>query len=554
MEQKMKANVDQLVEVVNQSPELLAQRRRNVVQFLRQRLLAGPGGSILFHLIMLAIIMNMAVGRTISKAPTIEVTLVPETVQPPPKKPEQALQEIKKIEVPERPPDVETPPDIAEQGLGDPNLTGPTILGDPLTGDPNSQGSGGGEGTDAGIGSGLGTDQGFEISVVRSPLVIKGLYASRTAGGRLSALKQYGGGGGTGSGSLTELAVLRALRWLKKYQETDGSWNTASGGGPAAGGPAAPAMTGLALLTFLAHAETPSSEEFGGTVERGIKWLVAAQKQDGRFEGSDGNEYSLPIASYALCEAYSMTRIPMIKDAAMKSTEILIKGQNATGNLWNYRSVGGSDRNDLSYSGWCIQALKAAKMAELTNPGLNDSIKRAIEGLKQNYKPSGDYGGYSYTTGGGPGQLTTVGVLCMQLLGCGADKTTQSALRYLDQMTCDWQNPWGANPIYYWYYGTQAKFQAGGATWKTWNGLFATAYVKNQTVVPQAIEDVKGNKVDIGYWISPGNGEHCKSYVYNTSLCALCLTVYYRYLPSYKVPEEIAQEAVPSDEMKIDIK
>ena len=64
--------------------------------------------------------------------------------------------------------------------------------------------------------------------------------------------------------------MLLALRWLKKNQEADGSWHINSGGGSNASGPAKPAMTGLALLTYLAHGETPASEEFGQTVERAI--------------------------------------------------------------------------------------------------------------------------------------------------------------------------------------------------------------------------------------------------------------------------------------------
>ena len=63
-----------------------------------------------------------------------------------------------------------------------------------------------------------------------------------------------------------ETAVLLALRWLKKNQESDGSW-----------GKTKPAMTSLALLTYLAHAETPDSAEFGFTVEQAMRWLLENQ-------------------------------------------------------------------------------------------------------------------------------------------------------------------------------------------------------------------------------------------------------------------------------------
>ena len=88
------------------------------------------------------------------------------------------------------------------------------------------------------------------VAMIKSPVIMRGSYGSRSPGARGSALA------GNGGGSATEAAVLRALRWLAKNQESEGSWPKVK-----------PAMTGIALLTFLAHGETPSSEEFGFTVE-----------------------------------------------------------------------------------------------------------------------------------------------------------------------------------------------------------------------------------------------------------------------------------------------
>lgn len=55
-----------------------------------------------------------------------------------------------------------------------------------------------------------------------------------------------------------EEAVVKSLRWLKKQQNKDGSWGGAPHNYKCA-------MTGLALLSYLAHCETPLSEEFGKT-------------------------------------------------------------------------------------------------------------------------------------------------------------------------------------------------------------------------------------------------------------------------------------------------
>ena len=326
------------------------------------------------------------------------------------------------------------------------------------------------------------------VAVVKSPVILKGILGNRSPGSRGSALAEYGGG----MGGVTEAAVLRALRWLKKEQRPDGSWVSPP-----------VAMTGLALLCYLAHGETPASEEFGPTVEKAIKYLLSTQQPNGRFPGN----YDIPIATYAICEAYGLTQVPMLGEAAEKAVDVIIKGQHASGG-WNY-NCGPEDRDDTSYMGWCAQAIKAAHMANVPHPELKQAMKKAIQGFKKNAHPAGGFG----YTGPGQGGLTTVGTLCMQLLGAAKEAECRRALIYLEQMTCDWKSPWGARPIYYWYYGTQAKFHEGGETWKKWNNQFALQIVNNQIVLKGAGIDGK----DIGYWEAPTDEEQSLGLVYSTT-------------------------------------
>ena len=76
-----------------------------------------------------------------------------------------------------------------------------------------------------------------------SPLTLNGMYKGRSAEGRAENSGKYG------QNPVTEAAIMRALEWLRINQKPDGSWESAKPVG----------ITGLGLLTFLAHGELPSS-------------------------------------------------------------------------------------------------------------------------------------------------------------------------------------------------------------------------------------------------------------------------------------------------------
>lgn len=389
------------------------------------------------------------------------------------------------------------------------------------------------------------------VAQIDSPIVFKGIIGSRNPGQRGAALGRWGVGGG-------DAIVMRALRWLKTQQNKDGSWGE--------GGNAWTSMTSLALLTYLAHGETPNdSPEFGETVSKALQFLIDTQnKQTGLFKNKDGNNYSHPIAVYALSEAFSMTRNPMVKETAEAALAPLIKGQYKNG-AWAYNMKGPEvNQNypvgDTSYAGWCAQAIKAAHTAELEVPGLEECYNKAKHGFDDLYHQEGGFG-YNQP---GRGGLSAVGTLCMQLLGEYADPKVLKTMDYMKDCTYSFENweqqPWkgGGSPVYYWYYLTQAKFQTGGETFKSWNAKFYPELSKRQTVIEKeksGYVDPQGYPRDIGYWDSPSNAEHgpggkkfkCVRWkggkqidgettlggrIQDTCLSALQLMVYYRFLPA----------------------
>ena len=398
------------------------------------------------------------------------------------------------------------------------------------------------------------------VSLVKSPVILKNIYGStRNTGSRGAQLSRYGGD------AQTEAAVLRALRWLKKKQRADGSW----GGNSIA-------MTSLSILTFLAHGEKPGEKEFGDTVQKALEYLISKQRSDGKFIGMDSHEYALPIAAYALSEAYGMTMNPNVKEAARKALVPIIKGQHPTGG-WTYNvdpkpEANGKYRDDTSYMGWCAQALKAAKLSKIDVEGLEKASKLAIKGFKSNGHNDGGFGycGPSHNNG-----LSSVGALSMMLLGAYNDSAVRKTM---SNVMSKWSpffvskseaNPtslyksrgWsdynlGSCPQYYFYYATQCMFHEGGKNWTRWNKVMKPAYIKSQIIEKAAIEDANGKLRDIGHWENSDN--HSDRPVMDTCLTALQLMVYYRYLPTTSksaVAEEVVQEASSSDtdDVKVEI-
>ena len=431
------------------------------------------------------------------------------------------------------------------------------------------------------------TPQAFDaVMTVKSPVILKNIYGStRNTGTRGAQLAKFGGD------KMTEEAVLRALRWLKKKQQADGSWPAQK-----------VAMTGLAVLTFLAHGEKPGeSPEFGATVQKALEFLIKSQKADGRFNGVDGNEYAHPIATYALCEAYGMTINPNVKAAAEKALVPIIKGQHPTGG-WTYKmnpnvndskdhGEVGKYRDDTSYMGWCAQALKAAKLAKIHADGLEKATKLAVKGFKKNANPNGGFGYTSPGTGG----LTSVGTLCMQLLGAANEPEVKKSLDIIDtwkptfssyqlledeikkvakadikegqtalsvaktrvasRVSPDEKMFYNSSAQYYFYYATQCKFHEGGKHWENWNKTMKPLYVKAQQVERNAIKDDKGVDRDIGWWENAD--AHTDRPVMDTCLAALQLMVYYRYLPTtskeaVQVEDEIVATSSDTDDIKVD--
>ena len=475
----------------------------------------GPVGSVIFHVAVVSMLIIFAAAPPAEPPPEVEVTVMETKAE--------VLEEVMKTEIEK----VEPPPVQDNVTVDQPNVANSTI-----DVPSDAPGSGAGNQDGAGIGSGDASQPaGFEVAMAKSPLVMRGLYAGRTAGGRKGALSAFGGS------RRGEDAVIRALRWFKANQDPDGSWAKADKTAPLA-------MSGLALLAFLAHGETPSSPEFGQTVEKAMKYVVSKQTAQGMF-GAAGYEHA--ICTYAISEGFGLTKIMALKEAMDKGINIIIEGQQLDGG-YNYGYQMGP-RWDLSVSGWQYQALKAARMAGCSNPKLEDAIKKSMDFLTD-IAYDAKAGGFGYSaegrlSGGSKPSMTAAGALCLQLLGKPNAPQVRTALKFIEDMPCVWLGegekgkPAAKQPVYTWYYATQAKFQKGGKDWDSWNPRFTKALVQNQIV-----------EGPLGHWEGSDLGTPPGA-VYTTAFCCLMLEVYYRYLPTFKHVE--GDKPAPSDKKSDDV-
>lgn len=377
----------------------------------------------------------------------------------------------------------------------------------------------------------------LDIKASDAPLQVSAVFSARTDTGRVAARRRHGGD------ERTETAVLLALRWLELTQNPNGSWSRSQ----------PDAMTGLALLALLAHGETPGSEEFGMTVQRAIKYLcdrmTAVPPTQAR--GLE-RAYTNGIVTYALAEAYGVTKLPYIKPAMEKGLGFIVRGQQRSGGFdYNYAQTA---RWDLSVAGWQVQALKAGFVAGAETEGIARALERSASFIKAVSFRDGRFG-YN-TPGSGSSGIQGVGTLCLQLIGEGDSDEAKAGVNWIrDNARVVWDNEREysahSNPAYNWYYQTQAMFHVGRTTWNQWN----------RQMKPQLVGNLKqGPKLPdgrlTGYWDSPGGEWERPEYDrwYTTTLNALSLQVYYRYLPTFQMPKQIARsEQTVLDEIVIDI-
>ena len=230
--------------------------------------------------------------------------------------------------------------------------------------------------------------------------------------------------------------------------------------------------------------------------------------------------YSHGMATFALCEAYAMTGDKRLEPAAKAAIAYTLGGQIRTSGGWRYRQIESpGEQGDTSQLGWQLMALKSAEMAGIDVPqSAHDGIVRFLKNVS-----SGASGGKaSYRPGERPSQsMTAEALVCRQFLGMARDNpaSDEAGNFLLQKLPSDNQIN-----LYYWYYGTLAMYQLQGEYWQRWNEAMQNTLIRRQ----RTDGDADGSWDPDCIWAGYGGRVYC------TAMSALCLEVYYRYLPLYR--------------------
>ncbi len=312
----------------------------------------------------------------------------------------------------------------------------------------------------------------------------------------------------------TERAVRAALTRLAAWQKPDGHWDIAAHGGARGHDTAATALSVLACYGWGARHDREGA--FCNTARKGLDWLLKqCRRRKGNFARRiNQGMYDQALAVIALAEAYAITGDERIRDPLADAVAVIVRSQHPREGGWRYepRPV----RGDMSVTGWQIMALHSASVAGIDVP---DRVFR-LAGRWLDRVSTGDDGGlYGYQGPGKTPAMTAEAMFSRQVLGAdpGQPRQRESA-RFL---TTDRNLPdtRAATNFYYWYYGFLALYQHQGSRWEKWNEAASRVLVERQ--------------YGDGTW-KPRRWKECGEVV-ATALGALCLEVYYRYLPMYDI-------------------
>jgi hypothetical protein len=344
-----------------------------------------------------------------------------------------------------------------------------------------------------------------------------------------------------------DVAVNRALDWLVKQQQANGSFPTLDTGQPG--------VTCLCMMALISHGHVPGDKRFRSRLEKATDFAISCQKPNGlvTLMGPDGPEidrnldheigtcaaYNHAISSLTLSEIYGMSdgerarRIQAVIKKSLVATLLMQrwpKDQAADRGGWRYIDDGGMNPqydSDLSITGWELMFLRSARNAGFDVP--KQPIDDAVGYIRRCY--SQQHGVFEYITGDDDDRsraMAGAGILALAHAGFHGAAEAKNSAEWLLQHNFDRYNvimPLGPSRHDRYHYalfaGCQGMYQLGGRYW--------------QEFYPRTVATILANQLADGSWPADSHwhdGQFGRAYT--TALVVMTLGAPNQLLPIFQ--------------------
>jgi hypothetical protein len=342
------------------------------------------------------------------------------------------------------------------------------------------------------------------------------------------------------------VAVERALDWLARHQNKDGSWTASVGfklnqdyeitthNKPHVG------VTALAGMAFLSSGHLPGRGRYGDTIRKATDYVLSCVQTGGFITSNETRMYSHAFATLFLAEVYGMTDSSAVRTKLQEAVDFIVAAQNAEG-AWRY--LPHAVESDMSIAVCQLNALRGARDAGIRVP--KSTIERAREYVARSYESRDIAMGYFrdeyYRLGKGSFRyqsrgnsrssfaLTAAGIAALHNSGIyttrlGGDDADVIDLEASIDFLMDHFDLVSGNAPYtfhyfYWYghyYATQALYVVGGKAWQWYYPR-----IREELIRAQASDGSMPSRV------GPGQA-------YSTAVGAIILSLPYGYLPIFQ--------------------
>ncbi len=356
-------------------------------------------------------------------------------------------------------------------------------------------------------------------------------YQLRNFRNRRNMARKYGGS------EESEEAVERSLKWLSAQQSPFGFWDAEKYDSGLvrfdeegndrhyAGRDADAGITALIVLAYLGAGYTHEEGQYTKQVESALRWLVKQQRTDGYLGGSattHARMYCHGMATFAIAEAYAMqstkNKNDFLRGPVLDAVKYILDQQNPNDGGWRYRK---REVGDMSMFGWQLMALKSAENAGIKM--LPHVKSRMIKFLKdRSLGPKKGLAAYRQNDLKPTPAMTAEAFFSKQIIGI--KRTSPASIEAVEYLLQHLPKR-SETDLYYWYYGTLGMYQFGGRPWQRWNISLRDMLISRQRV--------SGSLA--GSWDPEGKWGKYGGRLYSTALSTLCLEVYYRFLPIYRI-------------------